>query len=95
MTDQTNPPTHPPVPAARAVGDYTLPFLVENVQLLEDYLASMLQMIITHHPYMGPAASAIGSSFQERSNALMAKYPVSAIVLPPASSTDIPKYQGA
>jgi hypothetical protein len=83
MTQETKAPAMP----QRNPEDYTLPYLVENVQLLEDYLATMLQMIVTHHPYLGPAASAIGNGFQERHNALQLKYPVSAIVLPPAGLT--------
>jgi len=60
-------------------------YLVECVQLLERYTATMLQMILDHHPYMGPAASTIGEAFQKEHAEIEARHPKSQLVVAPAS----------
>ncbi len=67
----------------RKMEDMSHEYLIESVMLLEQYTAAMLQMILTHHPYMGTAANEIGTEFQARHAAMDAKYPRSDIILPP------------
>jgi len=67
----------------RKIEEMSHEFLVESVQLLEGYMAAMLQMILQHHPYMGPAANQINGEFQAHAEALEAKYPRSELILPP------------
>ena len=66
----------------RELKDMSHEYLVECVQLLEAYTAAMLQMILDHHPYMGPAAKQVGQHFQAQHAEIEARYPVSAIVTP-------------
>lgn len=72
-----------PVPE-RALADYTIPYLAERVHLLEGYVATMMQMILNHHPYLAPHAQAISDQSQTRHAAIEERYPVSRIVMPPA-----------
>lgn len=69
----------------RKLEDFSHEFLVECVQLLEDYTASMFAMILQHHPYMGPAATEMAKAFSQRMEELDSRYPVSAIVVPASS----------
>ena len=69
-------------PVRRANKDMSHEYLVECVQLLEDYTANMLQMILNHHPYMAPTANQIGEHFQARHAEIEARYPVSPILTP-------------
>lgn len=74
-------------PKPRSMQDMPHEYLVESVQLLERYTATMLQMILDHHPYMAPAANSIGTKFQAEYSEIEAKYPRTDIILPPAGLT--------
>lgn len=71
----------------RELKDMSHEFLVESVQLLEGYVATMLQMILHHHPYMTPAANEIGERFQKMHAEVETRYPVSQILTPDAGLT--------
>lgn len=90
MTDtlhQINGHAHAPGPdpvPERPLSEYTVPYLAERVHLLEGYVATMLQMVLNHHPYLGPHAQGISDSFQKRHAEIEARYPVSRIAMPPS-----------
>lgn len=72
-----------PVPV-RPTESLTVHYLMDRIHLLEAYTASMFQMIVTHHPYLGHAVNDIAAEFQRRHEAVEAAHPVSRIVMPPA-----------
>lgn len=76
-------PEGDPIPT-RQLSDVTLPYLMERNQLLEGYVATMFQMLLNHHPYLGPAANEISQLFQLRHEELEARHPVSSIIMPPS-----------
>lgn len=72
-----------PVPP-RPTEALTIPYLMDRIHLLEAYTASMFQMIVHHHPYLGHAVNDIAAEFQKRHEVLELAHPVSRIVMPPA-----------
>lgn len=71
----------------RTIAEMPHEFLVEKVQLLESYIASMLNMIIQHHPYLSHAANQIGREFSERDAEVECRYPRSPLIVPPSGLT--------